>query len=96
MDVQINMSLYQFFLYLSNATMCIPIVFREKVFQDMAKKLIQWGQIKREELIDVLDRFDIVLEQNCIKCDEVIPEFDYDTEPLCEFCLNQEDQQGMC
>jgi hypothetical protein len=60
------------FLYLSNATMCIPGRFQKQVFQDMAYKLMEWEGVTRTALRPVMVKYGFPLEELCSNCNEVI------------------------
>ena len=78
------------FLLLGNATMCIPSKHSERVFQDMAYKLMEWYDISRADLRKALWIHGIHLEELCYECNTLIkntsdinPE---DNKPLCNKC----------
>lgn len=86
------MSLYDIFLYLSNATLSIPEEYRHRVVQDMAYKLEEWANVTRPELRRTLAEFGEKLDEMCIHCNEPIPDWDVEEEgqePICPECQAQ-------
>jgi hypothetical protein len=87
----LTMSVYELFLYLSNATMCIPEKYKNRVAQDMAYKLEEWANVSRPELRDALKKLDISLEEMCVNCNEPMPDWDTEEqgEPYCSQCCKE-------
>ena len=85
----LNLSLYNFFLYLANATMCIDEEAKQQVWNDMAYKLIEWNGMPRDELRAVFREFNAPFEELCASCNEELPEDDYVGEALCTSCIAQ-------
>ena len=86
---KIAINLEALFLLLGNATMCIPEKHRDRVFQDMAYKLMEWYDVSRVELRKAFDNHGIVLEELCHECNTLIQNRlvnRNDTRPLCEEC----------
>jgi len=89
MDIRketLHLSLYELFLYLANATMCIDEQAKDKVWNDMAYKLIEWNDTPRDELRAVFREFWVQFEELCSGCNEQLPEGDYIGNPLCAEC----------
>jgi hypothetical protein len=82
----LNLSLYEMFLYLANATLRLDCEQKDKVFQDMAYKLMEWDDVKRDEIRKVLRQFDIKLEEICEGCNEHLPDHDGEGEARCDEC----------
>ena len=59
-------------LFLSHATMCIPEVYRNRVFQDMALKLMEWDGFTMRELQAAYNRFGRDLKEICLLCDSLL------------------------
>ena len=89
MDIRketLNFSLYSFFLYLANATMCIDEEAKDQVWNDMAYKLIEWNDVSRDELRAVFREFGATFEELCYSCNEKLAEKEYEGNPLCDAC----------
>jgi len=70
----LNLSIYQFYLYLANATLCVPEKYRDQIFQDMAYKLMEWDGVPIQELRDVFDKLGIKLKEFCSECGSEVDE----------------------
>ena len=68
-DPQIK-DLRTLFMYVANATMCIPEVYQVRVFRDMAFKLHEWNDIPISVLRDTLKEFGIDFNDTCAYCGE--------------------------
>jgi hypothetical protein len=90
MDIRketLHLSLYSFFLYLANATMCIDEEAKDTVWNDMAYKLIEWNDVSRDELRAVFRAFGAKYEELCAGCNEPLPDGEeYEGNPLCAAC----------
>jgi len=64
----LNLSIYQLYLYLANATLCVPETYRDQIFQDMAYKLLEWDGVPIQELRDVFDKLGMKLKEFCREC----------------------------
>ena len=84
----LNISIYELFLYLANATMRIPDDLKHIVFQDMASKLIEWDNVERDEVRKVLLEFDIKLDEICESCNEPLPDH-HEGEAKCTRCSSE-------
>jgi hypothetical protein len=84
------------FLYLANATLRIPDDLKNRVFQDMAYKLMEWDDVKRDEIRKVLRQFDIKLDEICEDCNEPLPEHDDQGDARCDKCLTQRHHESPC
>ena len=82
----LNLSVYDIFLYLANATMRIPDIQKYRVFQDMAYKLMEWDNVGRDEICEVLREFDMKLDEFCEGCNEPLPDYDGQGKAKCEDC----------
>ena len=88
-DSSIAINLEALFLLLGNATMCIPEKHRNRVFQDMAYKLIEWYTVSRVELRKIFYNHGIVLEELCYECNTTILDMlvnPKDNTPYCNSC----------
>ena len=85
-EESLHLSLYTFFLYLANATMCIDEEAKDKVWNDMAYKLIEWNDVSRDELRAVFREFGATFEELCHGCNEPLPSEEYEGNPLCAEC----------
>jgi hypothetical protein len=87
-ETSLHLSLYTFFLYLANATMCINEEAKDKVWNDMAYKLIEWNDTPRDELRAVFREFGAHFEELCYGCNEKLPiiEEEYEGNALCFEC----------
>ena len=85
-EISLHLSLYSFFLYLANATMCIDEESKDIVWNDMAYKLIEWNNTSRDELRAVFRQFNAKFEELCHGCNEDLPEGEYEGNPLCADC----------
>ena len=85
-EKSLNLSLYSFFLYLANATMCIDDEAKDQVWNDMAYKLIEWNDVSRDELRLVFYEFGAPFEELCHACNHKLPEGEYEGNPLCDMC----------
>lgn len=56
------------FLYVHNATWCIPDEHRERVFKDLALNLHDWENIPISVLRNELKNFDIEFNDRCCYC----------------------------
>jgi hypothetical protein len=85
---QMTMTVREIFLYLTNATLCIPEAHRHTVVQAMAYKLEEWANVTRPELRAVLAGFGDTLDEMCIHCNEPLPDWNADEqgEPCCSSC----------
>ena len=83
-----NIDLEALFLLLGNATTCIPEAHRNRVFQDMAYKLMEWYDTPRVELRKILEIHGTRMEERCYECNTLIKtEVDQeDAKPLCKMC----------
>jgi hypothetical protein len=90
----VRLSLYEIFLYVSNATLSIPEVHRHSVLQALAYKLEEWADVSRPELRDVLAQFGEELDEMCIHCNEPLASWDVeeDGEPVCDMCMANTDE----
>ena len=83
------------FLYLSNAVICIPEKHQQTVFNDMAYKLIEWADVPRPTLRELLDKYGYEFEELCIHCNEEMSgwtqEYNDEPEPICEACKAEEE-----
>lgn len=70
------------FLYVHNATLCIPDEHRERVFKDLAYKLNEWEGIPMSILRNELKKFDVEFNDCCSYCGEEME----DAEDGQEFC----------
>ena len=84
-DIQIN-DLHTLFLYLANATLCIPDKYKDHVFNDMAGKLHEWDNVPYSELRAALAKFDIEFTHACLNCESEIEEGD---DEECETCKSR-------
>jgi hypothetical protein len=62
----LNLSIYQLYLYLANATLCVPETYRDQIFQDMAYKLLEWDGVPIQELRDVFDKLGMKITEGII------------------------------
>jgi hypothetical protein len=89
-ETRLNWTLYDLFLFLSNAVMCIPDKYQQQVFNDMAYKLIEWCDTPRSELRTVFDKFSMEFEELCIHCNEEMSgwrqENEDEPDPVCDAC----------
>jgi len=84
-DIQIN-DLHTLFLYLANATLCIPDKYKDHVFKDMACKLHEWAAVPYSELRAALAKFEIDFIHTCSRCECEIEEGD---DEECETCKSR-------
>jgi hypothetical protein len=83
-DLRIH-DLRTLFLYLSNATMCIPYEYKKRVFMDMAFKLHEWADVPNTELRTALEEFGYEYYPPCEQCNEETEGEDF----LCNECLKR-------
>jgi len=76
----LNWDLKTLFLYLANATLCIDDKSKDKVFNGMAYKMMEWDTISRCELRKVIQEFGIQFEELCSNCNEPLPDYNEDEE----------------
>lgn len=88
MSTDLNINLEALFILLGNATICIPPKYTERVFQDMAYKLIEWYNVSRVDLRRVMTIHGFHLEELCYECNTHIKDrVDHnDNKPLCDEC----------
>ena len=89
-DLAINIE--ALFALLSNATVSIPEKHKNKVFQDMAYKLIEWYTVSRVELRKIFYSHDIVLKELCYDCNAEILNIlvdPNDDKPQCNECYGR-------
>ena len=91
MDIRkesLHFSLHSLFLYLANATLCIDEEAKDKVWNDMAYKLIEWNDVSRDEIRAVFCDFGAKFEELCHSCNEPLPiiEEEYVGNALCFEC----------
>ena len=84
----LNINLEALFILLGNATISLPSKYSERAFQDMAYKLIEWYNVSRVDLRNIMSVHGFQLEELCHECntnikDEVDPN---DNKPLCDKC----------
>ena len=83
----LDFDLKTMFLFLANATLSLDDTSKDRVFNDMAYKLMEWDNISRCEIRKVLKEFDVEFEELCSKCNEPLPDYeDNEEEPKCEEC----------
>jgi hypothetical protein len=87
MTSKLDWDLNKLFLFLANSTLCIDDYSKQKVFNDMAYKLIEWNNTSRCELRGVFRKFDIRFEELCSNCNEEIELCEDIENPLCNNCL---------
>jgi len=85
----LNLSVYELFLYLANATLCISEESKNKTFQHMAYKLMEWDNVSRDEIRAVFQQFDMKLDELCEGCNEPLPDHDGHGEAKCKECLDR-------
>ncbi len=85
---QITMTLEDYFLYLMHAVMCIPQRYQTQVFNDMARKLMEWNNTPISELRAVFRKMDIHFEELCNECNESLPDWEGEDneDAICETC----------
>ena len=69
---ELNWNLDILLLYLSNATMRILPEARDRVFQDMANRLMEWEDISVDEMRAAFHSFGKVLIETCSDCGTVL------------------------
>ena len=79
------------FNLVGNATLCLPSrELTERIFQEIAYKLIEEYDVLRSDLRDIFAVYDFVFEEFCSDCNERIDDTDAidpeDNEPLCDDC----------
>lgn len=90
-DERLTFRLYDLFLYLSSAVICIPRKYQHEVFMGMAHKLEEWNNTSRSDLRLVFEELGIDFDESCIHCNEPLPDWDWDEaeegeETVCEAC----------
>lgn len=85
------MTIEALFLYLAHATLSIPDTFKNRVFQDMAYKLIEWDNIPRGELRDVFRLHDMEFEERCSGCNERLYGMVDSENPVCKQCVSDDE-----
>lgn len=80
--------LRELFIYLANATMCIPRQHGERVFIDMAFKIHEWNDIPISKLRETLKEFDIEFHDTCSYCGEKMIDAPDDQTYCSEECKN--------
>jgi hypothetical protein len=92
-ETKLIWSLYDLFLYLSNAVICLPNKYQNHVFNSMAYKLIEWNDTPRSELRTVFDTFGIEFDERCIDCNEEMSDWHQEDEeepdPVCDTCKSE-------
>jgi len=89
MTSKLDWDLNTLFLFLSHSTMCIDEDAKEKVFNDMAYKLIEWQNTSRCELREVFGKFHCKFQEMCSNCNEPLDECDDVESPMCPECTNK-------
>ena len=89
MTSKLDWDLNKLFLFLAHSTMCIDEDAKEKVFNDMAYKLIEWQNTSRCELRQVFGKLDCKFQEMCSNCNEPLDECDDVENPLCPECTNK-------
>jgi hypothetical protein len=75
------------FLFLANSTMCINDEAANRVWNDMAYKLMEWNNTSRCELRAVFNKFDMQFQELCSSCNDEMLDYEGDEEePKCESC----------
>ena len=88
MTSKLDWDLNKLFLFLANSTLCIDDYSKQKVFNDMAYKLIEWNNTSRCELRAVFRKFGVDFQELCANCNEELISCDDIEAPLCDECYN--------
>jgi hypothetical protein len=83
----LNWNLDTLFLYLGYSIMGLSDYDKESVVQGMAYKLIEWDTITRDQLRPVMLKYGWKLEERCIHCNELMPEYEGGGDPICDDCI---------
>lgn len=86
-----NIDLECLFNLLGNAALCLPSrILTERIFQEMAYKLIEEYDVPRSDLREIFVVHDFEFEEFCSHCNERIEDTDTidpdDNAPLCDEC----------
>lgn len=83
---EIKINLKEMFLLLLNSVDTLRLEEQEQVMNNMAYKLEEWYDVSRDDLRKLLQDVGFKLNEICISCNEEMPEFEGDGNPLCSIC----------
>jgi hypothetical protein len=83
----LNWDLDTLFLYLGHSIMGLSEQDKESVVQGMAYKLIEWDTITRDQLRPVMLKYGWKLQERCVHCNEQMPDYEEDGDPVCKDCI---------
>lgn len=76
------------FMFLGHSTMFLSERDKNRVFNDMAYKLIEWQNASRRDLRGILLEHEIPFEERCAECNEDIEPND-EEHPKCAECAGK-------
>jgi hypothetical protein len=85
-DPSITVNLRELFVLLANSSFSVPPRLKEQMFNDFAYKLEEWYAVKRDRLRIAMSDVGFKLEEICVHCNELMPEFEGTGNPVCNEC----------
>ena len=86
---ELHWDLKTLFLFLTHSTLTISCDSASRVYNDMAKRLIEWNGTKRSTLRLLFNELHIRFEELCTHCGEELDNYSgNEEEPYCTRCLD--------
>jgi len=82
----ITLNLNELFVLLGNSSFSVPMRVKAQMFNDFAYKLEEWYSVERDALRKSLSHIGFKLEEACYHCNELMPEFNGNGNPVCDEC----------
>jgi glutamate synthase domain-containing protein 2 len=82
----ITVSVKDLFVLLGNSSFSVPPRLKEQMFNDFAYKLEEWYSVERDVLRTAMSYSGFKLEEICVHCNELMPEFEGTGNPVCNEC----------
>jgi hypothetical protein len=82
----ITISVKDLFVLLANSSFSVPQRVKAQMFNDYAYKLEEWYSVERDTLRSAMSHLFLKLEEICVHCNELMPEFEGTGNPVCNDC----------
>lgn len=82
----ITFKLNDLIVLLANSSFSVPHRVKDQMFNDYAYKLEEWYSIERHALRSAMSHVWLKLDEICVNCNELMPEFEGTGNPVCNEC----------
>lgn len=86
LGLHFSASIKDLFLFVGRSVMGIPMYYKNKVINDFAHALDDWGNVDIDIIRDSVKNIGFKMEETCYGCNELMPEFEGTGQPMCSHC----------